>query len=49
MLRETSCSNECIDRLVGYGSAKKLYSLVRATTGFTPGELRRARYEGRKR
>ena len=46
MLRETSWSNECIARLFGYSSVKNLYSLVRATTGFTPGELRRARYEG---
>ena len=49
LLRETSWSNECIAKLVGYSSVKNLYSLVRAATGFTPGELRRARYEGIER
>jgi AraC-like DNA-binding protein len=43
MLRETSWSNECIAQQLGYGSVKNLYSLVRATTGVTPGVLRRLR------
>jgi AraC-like DNA-binding protein len=43
LLRETSWSNECIAKLLGYGSVKNLYGLVRDTTGLTPAELRKSR------
>ena len=48
MLRETSWSNECIARLLGYGSVKNLYKLIRDTTGLTPGELRRVEHDRRE-
>ena len=35
--------------LLGYGSVKNLYRLVRATTGLTPGELRRLGYDHKAR